>query len=162
MPTRHTPGDMSATVREAVLADVPSLDVIRQQAMEDGFTARYARSEFAGLVASADERLPRWIADGDTTVLVAETPQTSTCFGVLEGPTGRLLALYTAPEYQGMGHASTVLHRLERLARAGGATRLSATVPLNAVGFFEHRGFARVGQSERAGLAMVEVRKPIS
>lgn len=130
--------------------------------MEAGFTGRYPREAFAELVASPDDRLPTWIASEQTVVLVVATDVTSTCYGALDRSTARIRALYTAPAYQGEGHATVVLDRFERLARRAGLDRLEATVPLNAVGFFERRGFTSRGPAERAGLEMVEVEKPLT
>jgi putative acetyltransferase len=153
---------MPNTVREAIPKDLPSLDVIRQQAMEAGFTEHYPRADVADLVATPDERLHDWIASPDTLVLVAETDITPIGFGVYEAPLARILALYTAPEYQREGCASTLLERFERRARNDGKDRLQATVPLNAVGFFEHRGFERQRTTDRNGISMVVCTKPIN
>jgi GNAT superfamily N-acetyltransferase len=153
---------MSNTVREAVPKDVPSLTVIRQQAMEAGFTDEYPRSDFADLIAAPDDRLHEWIGSTDTLVLVAEMEITPIGFGVYEVSSARIPALYTAPEYQGEGCASSLLERFERRARNDGADRIQATVPLNAVGFFERRGFERERTTERDGIPMVVCTKPIS
>lgn len=153
---------MPNAVREAVPADVPSLDVIRQQAMEAGFTEHYSRSDFAGLIATPDDRLHDWIASTDTLVLVAETDITPIGFGVYETPSARIPALYTVPEYQREGCASALLERFERHARNAGKDRLRATVPLNSVGFFEHRGFERQRTTDRDGIMMIVCTKPIS
>lgn len=152
---------MATGIREATAGDVPSLEVIRQQAMEAGFTDQYPRSAFADLVATPDDRLHGWVEATDTLVLVAETGVTPVGYGVYERPSGRVLALYTAPEYQGEGWATRVLERFERRAREDGTEQLQATVPLNAVEFFLHRGFERRWRTERDGLSMVVVAKSI-
>lgn len=152
---------MSGPIREATPADAPALDVIRQQAMEAGFTDHYPRSAFADLVAAPDERLRDRIGAPDTLVLVVEADVTLASFGAYEVPSARIVALYTAPEYQDEGRASALLGRFERRAREDGKDRLHATVPLNAVGFFERRGFERRGTTERQGLSMVEVARSV-
>lgn len=138
-------------VREATAADVPALDVIRRQAIEAGFTGEYDRAAFADLVASPDDRLPEWVADPAWVVLVAESEVTSVGYGALDSETGELGALYTAPDHEGRGCASTLLERFERRAREAGRDRLHAAVPRNAVGFFEQRGFDRGETIERDG-----------
>lgn len=152
---------MPGTIREATPADAPALDVIRQQAMEAGFTGRYPRSTFADLVAAPDERLRDRIGSPDTLVLVDETQVTLASFGAYEVPSARIVALYTAPEYQDEGRASALLRRFERRAHEDGKDWLRATVPLNAVGFFERRGFERRKTTERRGIEMVEVVGPV-
>lgn len=153
---------MSDPIREATPGDVPSLDVIRGQAMEAAFTDHYPRSEFADLVATPDDRLHDWIASADTLVLVVETDVTLTSFGAYEAPAARVLALYTAPEYQEEGRASALLRRFERRARDDGKDRLRATVPLPAVDFFARRGFERRRSTERNGISAVALAKPLS
>lgn len=153
---------MPNAIREATLEDVPSLDVIRKQAIEAGFAEQYRRSDIADLVATPDNRLHGWIEATDTLVLVSETDITPIGYGAYEIPAARILAIYTAPEYQGEGCASGVLERFERRARDEGKDQLQATVPLNAVGFFLHRGFERRRTTESDGLEKVIVTKPIS
>lgn len=152
---------MPFPIRPATPADVPSLQVVRQQAIEAGFSAHYPRSAFADRVAAPDDRLPAWIESATATVLVAETDVTAVGFGAYDAECARVLALYSAPEYAGRGCASAILDRFERRARDDGRTRLRATVPKNALGFFERRGFERRRATERDGLAMAEMWKPV-
>lgn len=153
---------MPNPVREAIPEDVPSLNVIQQQAMEAGFTEYYSRSDFAELIATPNDRLNDWIASPDTLVLVAETDITPIGFGVYETPSARIPGLYTAPEYQREGCASALLERFEHQAGNDGKDRLKATVPLNAIDFFEHRGFERQRTTDRDGISMIVCTKPIS
>lgn len=153
---------MPSTIREATASDVPSLEIVRQQAIEAGFTGRYDRSEFVDLVATPDDRLPDWIDASETLVLVAETDVTTVGYGAYAPSSGRILALYTAPAYQGEGCATELLDRFEARARTDGRERLRATVPLNAVEFFRNRGFERRERTERDGIAQVAVVKPLS
>lgn len=152
---------MPSAIREATRADVPSLEVVRQQAIEAGFTGWYDRSEFADLVATPDGRLPDWIDGSETLVLVAETDVTTVGYGAYARSSATVLALYTAPAYQGEGCATELLDRFERRARRDGRERLRATVPLNAVGFFRDRGFERRERTDGDGIARVVV-KPLS
>lgn len=153
---------MTSRLRPATPADVPSLQVVRQQALEAGFSAHYPRSAFADLVAVPDDRLAGWIRTDGVVVLVAETDVTAVGFGAYDTQTARVLALYTAPEYQGRGCASAILDRFERRARDDGRPRLRATAPLNALGFFERRGFERRRSTDRHGLSMELVTKSLT
>lgn len=153
---------MVVPIRPATTADVPSLQVVRQQAIEAGFSAHYPRSAFADLVATPDDRLAGWIASAVVVVLVAETDVTTVAFGAYDAERAEVLALFTAPEYEGRGCASAILDRFERRARDDGRPRLRATVPKNALGFFERRGFERHRTTDRDGLTMAELRKSLT
>lgn len=148
-------------VREATISDVPALEVVRRQAIEAGFSDEYDRAAFADLVASADDRLPVWVDDPEWLVLVSESEVTPVGFGALDTATGEIGALYTTPEHEGKGSASTILKRFEQRARTAALDLLHATVPRNAVGFFERQGFDRLGTVDGA-IQRVRVSKPLA
>lgn len=152
---------MATKIREAVPSDVPSLDVIRQQAMEADLTGHYPRSDFADLIATPDDRLQDWIRSPEILVLVAETDITPIGYGVYEEPSAWILALYTAPEYQGEGCAKTLLERIEQQARNANKNRLQVTVPKPSVGFFLNRGFERQRATDKQGLSMIVCTKQL-
>lgn len=146
---------MATNIREAVPSDVPSLDVIRQQAMEADLTGRYPRSDFADLIATPDARLQDWVQSPEILVLVGETDITPIGYGVYEEPSDCILALYTAPAYQGEGCAKALLERIEQHARNANNDRLQITVPKPSVGFFLNRGFERQRTTDKNGLSMI-------
>lgn len=152
---------MEAEIREAVPDDVPSLEIIRRQAIESGFSDEYDRDGFAPLVAEADANLPEWVTDDATLVLVAETEITPVCFGVYERDESTISALYTAPDYQHHGCASALVDRFEREGRRLKADAIQVTAPRNAVPFFEKVGFDYVGERRRVGLDFVVLQKSI-
>jgi GNAT superfamily N-acetyltransferase len=135
-------------VRRATQVDLPGLEVIRQQAIESAFTDEYDRQDFAHLVATPEDRLEGWITGSSHLVLVGESEVTEVCFGVLERETGTIRGLYTAPNHAGHGCASAILERFEAAAREEGLDHLEVAAPLNAVGFFESRGFERPAVEE--------------
>lgn len=153
---------MTNTIREAIPEDAQSLRVILKQAIEVGFTSHYSRSDIADIMATSDNRFKDWMASPETMVFVAESDVTSIGFGVYEVPSARILALYTAPEYQGEGCATALLERIEQEARDEGEDKLQATVPLNSIKFFERRGFKRQHTTDQDGISMVVVAKPLS
>jgi GNAT superfamily N-acetyltransferase len=154
--------------RPATQADVPGLEVIRRQAIESGFTDEYDRSAFAHLVATPEERLEAWITSSAYEVLVGETEVTAVCFGVFDRESGEIIGLYTAPNHERKGCATALLAAFEATAREDGIDQITVDAPLNAVDFFEDRGFERRGTVERddvpADLALERVRfvKPVS
>lgn len=136
-------------VRAATQADIPGLEVVRQQAIEAGFTGEYDRSTFAPLVASPDDRLEGWITADPYRVLVVDTEVTVVSFGVLDCDAGEILGLYTVPNHAEQGCATALVDAFETTAREDGHTELRADATRNAVGFFEARGFERRDTVER-------------
>lgn len=141
---------MPPRIRPAEPADAPTLEIVRRQAIEDGFSAVYDRADFAPLVASPDAGLATWIETDDAIVLVAETDVTVVAYGVYDRKESELLALYTAPDYQGRGYASSLLDRLQGAVDPGG--EIAVVAPRNAVSFFESQGFDRIERVDRDGL----------
>lgn len=153
---------MKGDIREATHADVPSLEVVRRQAIEAGFTDEYERSDFADHVARPDASLPEWLASETHLAVLAETEVTVVGYGVLDRQAATIRALYTAPAYQESGCASALLDRFERVARDTGATTLHVASPANAVGFFERLGFEQTGTVHRDGLQLVTMEKSLT
>lgn len=152
---------MSDPIRDATTEDIPTLIVIRQQAMEAGFTEAYSRSQFADLIAVPVNQLRDWITSQDVLVLVGETDITPICYGAYDHAAARILALYTATEYQGNGCGTAILKRFEQLAINANTHTVHATIPRNAVGFFERRGFHRDRTTNQDGIEMIEMSKSL-
>lgn len=140
---------MDVTIREAGTDDVPSLDILRRQAVEDAFGGVYDRSTVADLVATDTEDLRSWIADDRYDVRLAETEVTAVCYGVLDREACRIEALWTSPDYQREGFASLLLDRIEQDADCD---RLAVVAPEPAVPFFQAVGFAATAEATWHGL----------
>jgi len=154
---------MEGAIREARPADVPSLEVVRRQALERDLAGEYDRSEFAGLIARSDAPLAAWIDAPDSEYLVSlvETDVTVVCYGVYDRGDAAVRGLYTAPEYRRLGCASALLDRFESTARGDGVATIEATVPRPAAEFFVSRGFETRGSREWRGLSGVKLSKRI-
>lgn len=72
-------------------------------------------------------------------------------------PDGHIDCLYTHPDYQGRGVASSLYEYLLAEAKQAGITRLYVEASLVARPFFEHRGFAVIKENRvyRNGVALV-------
>lgn len=152
---------MRAEIREAVPSDVPSLEIVRRQAIEAGFEGTYDRADFADLVATPAADLEAWIEAEDHLALLVETDVTVAAFGVYDAPAREIRSLYTAPDYQRHGCATALLERFTVRASEDGADSIGVSAPRNAVTFFEANGFERRGTLEREGLSFVRLRKPL-
>lgn len=146
-------------LREAADEDLPGLKIVRRQAIEHGFTDEYDREDFANLVAGDDLNLPDYVASDDHLVAVLESEVTVFAYGVFDQTNGRVMGIYTAPEYEREGWGTRLLNRFEEIAREGGDDALTATVPRNAQSFFEANGFRVVDEAQRNGLPALEMRK---
>ncbi len=149
-------------LREAELSDVPSLEIIRQQSLERGFSRvdEYDRSVFSRLIEHDSDSLRDRIESESSVVLVAETDLTPVCFGVLAKSSEtqtRVEGLYTSPNHSNCGCASRVLERFEEIADDDGS--ITAEAPLNSVGFFESKGFEKVRDKEKDGIRVVRLEK---
>lgn len=63
-------------------------------------------------------------------------------FGHLNADTGAVEAVYVSPTYAGEGVGTRLLEALESRAAEAGVDELSLVSSLNAVGFYEHHGYA--------------------
>lgn len=152
---------MEVTTREANGSDVPSLEIVRRQAIEDGFSGAFDRSSFADLVAGDDAELPHWVDSPAYDVVVVESEVTILAYGVFDRERAVVRGLYTAPAYQREGWASRLLERFEGSARSVGHDAIEATVPLTARDFFQARGFEDQESVERQGIEARTMRKDL-
>ena len=136
---------MRDTIREATPADVPALEIVRRQAVEATYAEFTDRSVYADAVASADPALPAWIDDPNWLVLVFETRVTPVAYAAVDCDRGRLVALYTAPDYRRRGYARRIVTTLQERLREQGESVLDAVVPVAVEPFFRAVGFDRVG-----------------
>jgi len=150
---------MPVTIREATGEDVPSLEILRRQAIEDACSDVYDRERFADLVATPDDRLPTWVGEDSTTVLVAETSITQVSYVVHAD--GEIRGIYTSPDYQREGVASALLDAVESRIRENDRSRLSVVAPEVSAGFFETCGFTPHGSDDWHGLPGTVFRKAI-
>ncbi|MDY6774522.1 MAG: GNAT family N-acetyltransferase [Halobacteria archaeon] len=148
-------------LREAEPSDVPTLEVIRQQSLERGFSQvdEYDRSVFSRLIEHDSDSLRDEIDSESSVVLVAETDLTPVCFGVLaeSSESVRLDGLYTSPNHSNCGCASRILDEFEEIADDDGSITVDA--PLNSVGFFESKGFEKVRDKQKDGIRVVRLEK---
>lgn len=80
-------------------------------------------------------------------VLVAERGNDVIGLSILNPEAGEIHALYIHPEHIRRGVGSALLRETEAEARSGGLSRLSLNATLNAVTFYEARGFASLGEA---------------
>jgi GNAT superfamily N-acetyltransferase len=81
-------------------------------------------------------------------VVVAEQLGQVIGWGFLDKNASRVEAVFVDPDFQGSGVGTRILEMIENIARKGGVKSLTLSSTLNAVQFYEHRGFERHRQSK--------------
>ena len=141
---------MDVTIRAVEASDVPTLDILRRQSLEEAFRGTYDRSDFAGLVATPDDDLRNQIDSDRYVVKMTETEVTAVSYGVFDTEDCNLAALYTSPDYQREGFGTTLL---DSLVSGVDCTTISTVAPATATPFFEAYGFESVGETQWNGLS---------
>lgn len=152
---------MGIQVRPAGPADGPSLDIVRQQAMEAAYAERYDREAVADVVATPPTAQASWLAEDRYVALVGETPVTPAGYAVGDPVDGRLAALYVAPDYQGRGYGTTLLEAIETRLREAEVATLVVDAPAAAGSFFTERGFEQTGTDPAAAIPTVTLEKQL-
>lgn len=152
---------MTVTIRSATIADRPSLEIIRRQAIEAEWSGWYERDRFADLVATDDPELRTWIDRDRYMVLVAETKVTPVSFMVCDSVSAELLAVYTAPDYERRGYATQLLRHVEEALDEAVREELAVWSPEPAVPFFRANGFAPTDEREEDPIPRVRLRKRV-
>lgn len=132
---------MAVSLRPATPSDVPTLEIIRRQAIEAGFSPHYPRHRYADLVATPDPDLPEYVERDAFVTVVAETPVTPAAYAAGRLADGELLAVYTTPDYERRGYGKRVVDRVADHVRQTGGERLFVWAPDHTRPFFEACGF---------------------
>jgi GNAT superfamily N-acetyltransferase len=78
-----------------------------------------------------------------TVFLVAEYVGEVVAFSHMDLKQGIVVTLFASPSHMAHGIGTKLLHEIESIARASGLTSVSLDSTLNAVRFYEHRGYRR-------------------
>lgn len=143
---------MEPTIREAVPADARAIRDVHLAAIEGLAGSQYDDQQVA---AWAHERDPDGypIESTETEFVVATREDDLVGFGWLNPQAddyfesavdGEVTAVYVHPDVAGMGVGGAIYAELERRARRTGCESLGLWASLNAVAFYESRGFSRV------------------
>lgn len=168
-------GAAPLSLRRAGFEDVSALLRLIEAAVEHGCRDHYSSAQRrAVFLTYAESLFVDVLAPFDT--IVAEREGRIVGLAQLDGAggrdsrdpgTGRLRALFVAPELQGQGLGRMLLTGVERLARARGLRALEGAMSLNAVPFYRHAGFQShrgAQQLIRAGVVVpiLDMHKPLA
>lgn len=150
---------MEPGLRAARPADRPALEIVRQQAIEAAYAERYERDAVAAWVATPEAALAKWIDDDRFVVLVAETDVTQVGYAVGDRSSGRIEAIYVAPDYGRRGYGTALLEAIEARCAAAGASTLTVDAPAPVAAFFREQGFDRHGGPSDEPIPRVRLEK---
>src|SRR5262249_22858569 len=134
-------------IRRAASGDEEALAAIRRRAILT-LTAPALSPEQGDAWASkiAADRITLALADHDVVVAVDAVP-----IGWVEVDGDRVAALYVSPPHARSGVGSQLLHHAEDAIRAAGHARVRLEASLNALPFYQRRGYRQSGERELDG-----------
>ncbi|HEX8165095.1 MAG TPA: GNAT family N-acetyltransferase [Beijerinckiaceae bacterium] len=135
-----TPAPAKPALRPFLPADAPVLAAIFRESIEELTGEDYSAAQAAAWAAFADDEAAFGAHLARHLTLVATLDGAPAGFAALKEP-DHVDMLYVHPGVAGQGVARLLVDALEKLARARGATRLTADASDTARGFFEKRGF---------------------
>ena len=138
--------DSDWTIRAATVADSEAILFVHVAAIVAHGPTAYSERQVAAWAAKTEgtDRYANAIGDPSTELFVAEADGHVVGFGELDRKDGEIKAIFVAPEWNSEGIGSSLLNRLERRLRAAGFDVVRLRAVLNAIGFYERRGYERV------------------
>ena len=153
------------TIRLASAQDNEAISRVHMAALRESCSSHYDDRQ---VEAWASKRTPEFYQRVLATqeLFVAERAGEVVGFGQIDLESGTAVSLYISPEAAGGGVGSAMLNHLEELVRQHGWRHVYLTASLNAVPFFEKRGYQRVRPFKHqvandVYLDWVDMKKPI-
>jgi putative acetyltransferase len=133
-------------IRKAKIPDSKSICELFQDTLEKINIADYSQKEIdAWKIADTPEKVKERIRDKKRYMCIAENNNEIIGIGTLKG--NIITAVYVKSDRVGKGVGSSILKRLENVARKGGYTELSLDSSLTAVKFYKNHGYEKVRNS---------------
>ncbi|WP_369788905.1 GNAT family N-acetyltransferase [Rouxiella sp. WC2420] len=136
-------------IRIASRDDALGLWQLRNRALRHGCAGVY---EPAILSAFTPEKMPdgmnKAVAENQVFIIDSSDENVPCACGYLDLVTGHVEAIFTLPEYQGKGLASSIINAIKQQSRNLGMTQLTLSSTPNAVGFYQKQGFTIVSKGK--------------
>lgn len=131
------------TIRPAEPDETEAIFVVHVAAIIAHGPAVYTEKQVAAWAAKTDgtERYAASIEDPSIEIVVAESDDCIVGFGELDVENGEIKAIFVDPDYSDRGIGSSLLSHFEQRLRDEGFSRVRLRAALNAVGFYERRGY---------------------
>lgn len=136
-------------IRMAKADDAQGLWRLRNQALRQGCADVY---DPATLQAFTPDEMPpgmnKAIAENQVFLIDALTGNTPCACGYLDLLTGHVEAIFTLPEYQQQGLATSIITAIKQQARELNIRQLTLSSTPNATGFYQKQGFSIVSHGK--------------
>lgn len=152
---------MAVAVRSARPADRPSLEIIRQQAIEAAYAEQFDRSAVAALVAESPVELRAWIGAEHHAVSVIESSVTQVGYAAGAMDSGEIRGPYVGPDYADRGYGSRVLAAIEETLIEAGVDTAWIWAPEPVIPFFARSGYERSGETRADRLPRARLEKSL-
>ena len=152
------------TIRTAAPSDTQAIARVHQDAIRALAGSHYSQAQLDAWAAIHSPAYYERVLSAYQEVLVAEQDGRIVAAGRLDLESGNMQSVYVAPEAAGHGVGSALLEHMEALARMHGWPMVHLVASLNAVPFFEKRGYAKVSKlhhelASGVALDLVQMRK---
>lgn len=147
------------TLRPATSSDTEAILVTHVAAIIAHGPSAYTDKQVAAWAAKPEgtNRYENTIESSSTELVVVESDGRVVGFGELDVERGEVEAIFVDPECSGKGLGSALLDYFERRLRDEGFAVVRLRAVLNAVGFYEQKGYERVERVTNATTNGVEV-----
>lgn len=127
--------------RTARLHDIPVMQEVMEQSIEERGTSHYNNDEIDALTQSHEERFFEAVLMGGSHVVIAEDGTQIVGFGGVNMANGVLSSLFVDPRYADEGIGTELVDRIEQEAVDFGCSELVIYASDNAVPFYQNAGY---------------------
>jgi GNAT superfamily N-acetyltransferase len=135
-------GKGRVTIRSACTDDVAAIDRMHRASIRKLCAPFYTREQLAHWLSAIKPR--GYLAAMELYDFMVAVDGGIAGMCIFSSPKAEISALYVSPRAAGRGVGRLLLKEAEAIAREAGIRELSLKSTLNAAGFYEHLGFARV------------------
>ncbi|RKD93271.1 GNAT family N-acetyltransferase [Halopiger aswanensis] len=134
---------LECTIRPAAPDETEAIFVVHVAAIIAHGPSAYTEKQVAAWAAKTDgtDRYAASIEDPSTEIVVAEVNERIVGFGELDVGNGEIESIFVDPDWGERGIGSSLLRHFEQRLRDEGFSRVRLRAALNAVGFYERRGY---------------------
>jgi N-acetylglutamate synthase-like GNAT family acetyltransferase len=138
-------GAKEISVRRACPGDVDVLDTLHKASIRELCSSAYTGEQISDWISAIKPR--GYLLAMEMYEFLVAVRGAAVGLGIFNSSKAEITALYVSPAEAGSGVGRAILLEVEALARETGIQELRLKSTLNAVGFYEKMGYARIEQS---------------